>query len=418
MEAWLDHFVEGLSFPLLLVIIAVTLYTIGKGADILVDEAVTLSRRWGMPQTLIGATIVSLGTTTPEASVSVFAAIKGSPDLALGNAVGSIICDTGLILGLAALIAPLPLNRTVVNRQGWLQLGAGALLIGVCIPYGSLDRMFSDTLLFRAEADFHADLDHAAPLPADLRRTFEDQGISLSPDAVISTQEEGRQWQVSDKDGPRRYLIRREGSEIRVYRPGGGTMPRGVGFLFLALLVVYMWQSIRWSRNSEAGGPIIREVDDHVDTAGVGVVIVKLILGIGVVVVSSQILIPAVSEAAVRMKVPQSIIAATLVAFGTSLPELVTAVTAARKGHGELAVGNVIGADILNVLFVAGAAAAVTGEGLAAPTHFFRILFPAMLFILIVFRIGVFASGESLKRPFGAVLIGAYILVTVLVYIQ
>ena len=116
------------------------------------------------------------------------------------------------------------------------------------------------------------------------------------------------------------------------------------------------------------------------------------------------------------MNVPESIIAATLVAFGTSLPEFVTAVTAARRGHGELAVGNVIGADILNVLFVAGASAAVTGSGLEAPTHFFRLLFPLMLFILVVFRVGIFVSGDKLKRPFGIVLIGAYLFVTILSY--
>jgi cation:H+ antiporter len=96
---------------------------------------------------------------------------------------------------------------------------------------------------------------------------------------------------------------------------------------------------------------------------------------------------------------------------------LVTAVTAARKGHGELAVGNIIGADILNVLFVAGASAAVTSGGLVAPPHFFRMYFPIMLFILIVFRVGIFVSGDQLKRPFGFVLIGAYIVVTLLSYI-
>ena len=101
-------------------------------------------------------------------------------------------------------------------------------------------------------------------------------------------------------------------------------------------------------------------------------------------------------------------IAATLVAFGTSLPELVTAVAAARKGHGEIAVGNVIGADILNVLFVAGASAAVTRGGLAADGHFFRVLFPMMLLLLIVFRIGVVFSRDRMKRGFGAILLAAY----------
>ena len=115
-------------------------------------------------------------------------------------------------------------------------------------------------------------------------------------------------------------------------------------------------------------------------------------------------LIPGVAEAARRLSVPDSIIAATLVAFGTSLPELVTAIKASIRGHGELAVGNVIGADILNVLFVAGAAAAVTPGGLLAGPQFFKILFPAMVFILLVFRVGVIFSGKAMKRSFGIVL--------------
>jgi len=304
-ESWLEHLIPfgDLHISLLFIIIAVTLYTLGKGADWLVDEAVTLSTRWGVPKTLIGATIVSLGTTTPEAAVSVLAAVKGSPDLALGNAVGSIICDTGLILGTAALIAPLPLNRTIVNRQGWLQLGAGVLLVVSCLLVG----------------------------------------------------------------------------------PEGRHLPQFIGFVFLALLVAYMWQSIRWARSQDVNTSP-EETESYTDSASPLFVFAKLAFAITVVVASSSILIPTVQETAVRVHVPPSIIAATLVAFGTSLPELVTAITAARSGHGDLAVGNVIGADILNVLFVAGASAAVTNGGLVTSAHFFRILFPAMLLVLVVFR--------------------------------
>ena len=339
LEGWLESKLGNLHTIWLFVIIAITLYLLGKGADILVDEAVILSTRWGIPQTLIGATIVSLGTTTPEAAVSVFAAVQGDPDIALGNAVGSIICDTGLILGTAALIAPLPLNRKIVNRQGWLQLGAGFLLVIACLPFGSLGTAFSE----------------------------------------------------------------------------GGRLPQVMGFVFLILLAAYMWQSIRWSRDADSDSTM--EVEHaHDEAANTVLVVVKLLFGILLVVVASSVLIPAVKIVAERVKVPESIIAATLVAFGTSLPEFVTAVTAARRGHGALAVGNVIGADILNVLFVAGAAAAVTGGGLEAPTHFFRLLFPLMLFILIVFRVGIFVSGDRLKRPFGVILIAAYLFVTILSY--
>ena len=339
LEGWLESQLGNLHTIWLFVIIAITLYLLGKGADILVDEAVTLSTRWGIPQTLIGATIVSLGTTTPEAAVSVFAAVQGDPDIALGNAVGSIICDTGLILGTAALIAPLPLNRKIVNRQGWLQLGAGFLLVIACLPFGSLGTTFAE----------------------------------------------------------------------------GGRLPQVMGFVFLILLAAYMWQSIRWSRDTDSDITMEPE-QTHNESANTALVVVKLLFGILLVVAASTVLIPAVKIVAERVKVPESIIAATLVAFGTSLPEFVTAVTAARRGHGALAVGNVIGADILNVLFVAGAAAAVTGGGLEAPTHFFRLLFPLMLFILIVFRVGIFVSGDRLKRPFGVILIAAYLFVTILSY--
>lgn len=334
MEAWIHHIIQGLPLYALFIIIVVTLYTLGKGADWLVEEAVILSVRWGVPKVLIGATIVSLGTTTPEAAVSVLAAIKGNPDFALGNAVGSIICDTGLILGTAALIAPLPLNRRIVNRQGWLQLGAGVLLVVSCLFVGT----------------------------------------------------EGRH------------------------------LPQFMGFAFLVLLIAYLWQSIRWSRDVDQDA-VTEEVESAEGNANAIFVVLKLVFAIAVVVASSWILIPAAKETAIRLHVPQSIIAASIVALGTSLPEFVTAVTAARRGHGELAVGNVIGADILNVLFVAGVSSAVTRGGLVAAPHFFLILFPTMLFILIVFRIGIFTSGDTLKRPFGVVLIAAYVAVMVVSYV-
>ena len=337
MEAWIEHVIASLHGGVLFILIALMLYLLGKGADILIDEAVGLSESWGVPKVLIGATIVSLGTTTPEAAVSVLAAVKGSADLALGNAVGSILCDTGLILGIATLIAPLPLDRAIVNRQGWIQLGSGVLLVVACLPFTAL-------------------------------RT------------TLST---------------------------------GGRLPQIAGLGFLVLLAIYLWLSVQWTRGGSAAS---LSDDTEVGESSTWVGLVKLIVGIGIVVGSSWILIPAVREAAMRLHIPQSIIAATLVAFGTSLPELVTAVTAARRGHGELAVGNVVGADILNVLFVAGAAAAVTAGGLPAASYFFRLLFPAMLVVLIVFRCGIFLSGATLKRPFGVVLIGMYIAVTVLSY--
>ena len=339
MEEWITNLIGGLANPLIFLIIAVMLYTLGKGADWLVDEAVALSTRWGLGKAVIGATVVSIGTTTPEAAVSVLSAIQGEPGLALGNAVGSIICDTGLILGLASLIAPLPLNRQLASRLSNVQVGAGILLVAGCFPWASPAKVFSQ----------------------------------------------------------------------------GGVLPQLVGVVFVILLALYIWQSIRWAGAMPSDAESIEETDgEETNTFGT---LAKLIGSIAVIVVSAQILIPSVKVMAIRIGVPEHIISATLVAFGTSLPELVTAITAVRRGHGELAVGNIIGADILNVLFVAGVSASATQGGLQADGQFFQFLFPAMLFILIVFRCGIFVSGDQLKRPFGIVLVATWLLVTILSYV-
>ena len=337
MEAALENFFHDQTGWFLAGEILVILAILGKAADWLVGEAVVLSERSGLPKVIIGATVVSLGTTAPEAAVSVMAALQGKPELALGNAVGSVICDTGLILGLACLIKPLKMPRAIVNRQGWLQFAAGWLLVAACWPW------------------------------------------------------EGGNPFVS-----------------------GGNLPQVLGFVLLVLLVVYLAMSVRWAK---AGGGVTELEEFEKDAAApMGLVVFKLFVAIALVVGASHLLIPAIQEAAVRMGVPAGIVAATLVAFGTSLPELVTAITAARHDHGDLAIGNIIGADILNVLFVAGASAAVTPAGLDATPNFFRVLLPGMLLVLIVFRIGVSFSGDRMQRTFGSILLIVYLAIMVLSY--
>jgi len=367
MEQFIEDTLLGYSDAVLLVVIAVMLGLLAKFADLVVDYAVVLSQRSGVPKVIIGATVVSLGTTAPEVAVSVLAAFKGDSGLALGNAVGSIICDTGLILGIACLIHPLAIPFETANRQGWVQLGAAVLLVLFCVPWSN----------------------PAAPYT----------------------------------DGT------------------AGVFPRWGGFVFLGLLAVYLWLSVKWSKAAVDSVPVAVIVDEYEhrefelsagsDKSADRVVaqrpehgadgnesailtLLKLLLAIIGVVLSANVLIPAIRIMAVRWGVPQSVIAATMVAFGTSLPELITAVQAARRGHGDLAVGNIIGADILNALFVAGASAAVTTSGLVADAIFFRLQFPAMLIVLVVFRIGIATSKGTLGRGFGCVLLGTYLVYLVL----
>ncbi|MGD8703648.1 MAG: sodium:calcium antiporter, partial [Desulfosarcina sp.] len=248
MTLYLDM-LPNWPLPLLLTFIGLLIVVLGKGADLLVDEAVGLAARWHVPPLLIGATVVSLGTTLPEAAVSVVAAMKGKPEIALGNAVGSVICDTGLILGVATLMSPLPLKRRIVNRQGWVQFAAGCLLIVSCIPFFSLHEMTTM----------------------------------------------------------------------------GGMLPRFMGVFFLMLLVMYLWFSIRWTQTEPVAKDRATEAPDETST-GLRCLL-KLMLSIGLVVAASHLLIPVVSTTALRLSIPQGIVSATLVAFGTSLPELVTAIT-------------------------------------------------------------------------------------------
>ncbi len=343
----IDKFMESLvasvphnflGYVILVGIIVVSLIILSKGADLLVDEAVLLSERWGVPKMIIGATIVSLGTTLPEVTVSVVSSLKGAPGLAMGNAVGSIICDTGLILGVSALIKPLPFKKEVINKQGWIQLGAAVLLAVTAFVFGKGFKSFSK----------------------------------------------------------------------------GGHIPQFMGIVFIIILIIYVVITIK-----DGASSLSDEVSVNIESEqkeNTFLILIKLLIGIVLVVVSSEMLIPAVQEFAVRVHIPETVIAATLVAFGTSLPELVTGITSARKGHGDLAIGNVMGADILNVLLVVGASASVTKGGLFVEPKFFYLLFPAMLFVIFVFKGSVLFSKEHLKRPVGFVLLGTYLLVTILSY--
>ena len=334
LHAWF----HDLAWPYLLVGFLLSIVVLGYSADKLVDFAVKLSARTGIPRVVVGATIVSLGTTMPEAAVSVFAAVKGQPELALGNAVGSIICDTGLILGLACILLPLPIDRRIVNRQGWIQFGTGLLLVLACVNWSDPLNSFADD--------------------------------------------------------------------------GGGVLSQQTGWVFVVLLIGYL----AWSMKITQGSEMPEEDEEDLSETRPAWLITSLILVSSLALVaSSMVLVEVTKESARQLNVPAGIIAATVVAFGTSLPELVTAMTAVKKQKGEIAVGNVIGADILNVLFVAGASASVTSEGLVAGPYFFRLQFPIMLAALVIFRIGIATARDGkLSRSIGFLLLGVYLTYLVL----
>ncbi len=339
MEELYRHFLEGLSLPFLFSGIILFLYILSRGADFFVDGAVALSEEFHISKMVIGATIVSLGTTLPELSVSLVASLSGDSQVALGNAIGSVICNTALIIGVAAIISPLAIQKNQIKKQTFLQLGAAITVILLSIPY-----------------------------------TF-----SIG------------------KKGIKSYISRPE------------------GLFLLILLMGYIFLSIKWIKRDRAEAIIPddaeRDVGHHF------IIFTKLILGIIIVIVSSKLLLPTVQITASKLGVANSVIAATLVAFGTSLPELVTSVTASLKGHGELAIGNVTGANILNILFVIGISSAFSRKGIEVTRDFFTFYFPVMLVVLGVFSIGALGDREKFGRGFGFILLIIYILITIKSYI-
>ncbi len=337
-EAALQDLLGLLSMPLLLFVVAVCIAALSFGADWMIEGVVSLAVRTGFPTIIIGATIISLGTTMPEAFVSVMAAYMGNPGLALGNGVGSIIADTGLIFGLTCLLATLPVNKFILNRTGWIQIGSAVLLVLLSLL-----------------------------------------ALAVAPEDSLPE------------------------------------LQRWMGFFLLGLLICYLYLTYFWARQSHHEITKILDPPQPTGIKGLRISWLMIIGGLFAVIASARVLVPTASEVAVRLGVPDDVIAATLVAFGTSLPELVTAISAIRKGHPEITVGNIVGADVLNILFVIGAAAAATP--LTIPSNFFLFHFPAMLIILISFRLFISMNKSgSFRRWQGGWLLGAYSLYIVLQY--
>lgn len=320
MTDFITSYLSQSPMFILLAIMSMSFLLLAKSADKAIDYAVALARATGLPNVVIGATIVSLGTTFPEAVVSVLAAIKGDASLALGNAVGSIICDTALIMGITCMIGQVPITSPTMRRRGIMQLSAVVLLVLLCLPIA-----------------------------------------------------------------------------------GSGKLSQLEGILLVALLAAYLGYSLYGSRESQ----------ETTASTGKWVHVIKLIAMFPLIYLFSEVLIESSKELALRLNIPDAVIAATIVAFGTSLPELMTAISAIRRKACDLALGNIIGADILNVLFVAGVAASVTPAGLATDKVFYTKLFPIMLLSVVILQGGIYLAHrqqrQHISKAVGVVLFSTYL---------
>jgi len=299
------------ALPLLIVAFAILV----KCADWMVEGAVDLARRLRIPPIMIGLVIVSIGTTAPELAVSVQAALAGKAELALGNAVGSVIYDDGIALPLVALLSPVVV---LIDR---VVLRSAAVFLGVA---------------------------HV-----------------------------GAYWMSAD-----------------------GTLSRGEGVALLAGFFLYLGFAY-WEQKH--GHPVMtEEVDFDTEPRSWPKILGLLLIGLVGVLISSEGIVKAAPVLAFAAGVSDVIVSLVVVALGTSIPEIATCVTAARKSQGSLAVGNILGADILNICWIAGASAMV--QDLVVPKDVIHFMFPAML-IIVFTMLGLMRWGHRFELWKGYVLL-------------
>ena len=313
-----------------IVVIIVAFGVLSYCADFLVDGAVGVARRLRVPKIVIGIVLVGFATTSPELTVSLLAALRGHPELALGNAIGSVIVDDAVALGLGIVVAPVAIavDSKVLKTTG-LFLAAVALVSFALAANGIVSRLEGAALLAI----------HACYLTAVL---------------IV--------------EGRRR---RRRAGEA-------GAEPE------------------------EAGA----EPEDHGKPGGLGVQLLRLLGGVAGIVVASELLVESATFVAQVVGASEAIIGLTIIAVGTSLPEIATCISASRRGHGDLALGNILGADILNLLWIIGASALANPIRVERNIVFFS--FPWMLLVvgtmLLLCRIGY-----RLPRWKGLLLVGLYL---------
>lgn len=292
-------------------LLALGFVMLGKGADWFVEGAAALATRFGIPQLVVGLTIVAMGTSAPEAAVSIAAAMKGSADITIGNIVGSNILNILIILGMAAAITPLAVARSTVRVE---------------MPF-----MIAITVLLFAQ---------------------------------------GRDGSISLADG----------------------------LVLAAAFLVYLFYLYKMAMKNN--------VDDELQEAGlpVGRCLVGAVGGLALIIWGSNVTVGAATEIAKYVGLSERFIGLTIVALGTSLPELFTSVAAARRGNADIAIGNIVGSNIFNILFVVGLSAMIIDIPFAAAFNFDTCVAigAAVLLWLCVLRT------QRLARWGGLLMLGCY----------
>lgn len=311
-------------------LISVLLFAFGlvlliKGGDWFVDGATGIARRFHLPDIIVGATVVSIGTTLPEVMVSATGALQGQGAMAYGNAIGSIICNTALIAAISVACNPGPVNVKTMKMPVIFFFGSAALYCVAAYVLGEFPRWMGIVML----------LIFVVYLVINVR-----QGLK-NPDAVETEEVEG---------GKERTLLQE---------------------------------------------------------------LILLIIGAALIAWGANLLVEHGTNIATFLGVPETVIALTFVALGTSLPELVTTITSLRKGHASLGIGNVIGANVFNLVLVSGVAVTLApfevpvGKLLLGHNASLVLDIPLMLIVMLLLTVPALAK-KKLSRWQGVTLLIIY----------
>ncbi len=307
---------------------AVFLFAVGlvcliKGGDWFVDGASALARKFHLPELLIGATVVSIGTTLPEVMVSSMSAVSGHGEIAYGNAIGSVICNAALIAAITIAVRP-----------------------------GKVD-------------------------PKTLKTPVLFFFIAAAIYCVAA------------------YVM--------------GEFTRVMGIIMLLVFVIYMIVNVKQMKGSD----IPEEHEDDGEEMKLSKMIILLIIGAALIAVGANLLVDNGTIIATTLGVPESVIALTFVALGTSLPELVTAITSLIKGHSDLSLGNVIGANVFNLVLVSGVSVTLSpfvvpnSKQILGMNSSLLVDLPLMIIVMLILSLPALLKGK-LSRFQGIIMLLIY----------
>ena len=351
------------SMAINIVLLVLGVIIVLKGADWLTDGAVNIATRFGVSQMVIGLTIVAMGTSMPEFCVSMVSALKGTPDLAVGNVVGSNTLNTLLIVGCSALVAPIMVKRSSVKRDIPFAVVASLLMLLFCLD-GAIGRVDAAVLFAGFCLFMFVTLKYA--------KTTEE------PAAAVATNGAATATAISEASTSQTSAL--EASSSQASAPKASSSQASA-------------HEASSSEASQASGTSMLKA------------VVMLVVGLLCLIAGSNMFVDNASFVASSLGVSDAVIGLTIVAGGTSLPELATSMVSAKKGNSDIAIGNVIGSNVFNILMIIGITGLVKPMHIAGITTLDLIMMLASMLLMWFFC----RTTYKVKRWEGAVLTIVYL---------